>query len=93
MDIRLPITRKRSLKSHGKPVLRFLSYMKQGMKISLRDIGSQKKVKMLRYNLALEYGQVKAKVKHRLLQITPALSINFKTSLMWKDSLRLLSQK
>ena len=93
MDTRQPITRKRSPKSHGKAVLRFLSYMKQGMKILCRDIGLQKKARMLRYNLALEFGQVKARAKHHLLQTTQASSINFKTLPMLKASLLLLNQK
>ena len=81
------------MKSHGKPALQFLSYMRRGMKISCRDIGLQKKARMLRYNLVLEFGQVKARAKHRLLQTTPASSINSKTLLISKGSLVLLNQK
>ena len=81
------------MKSHGKVALRFLSYMKLGMKILCLDIGLQKKARMLRYNLALEFGQVKARAKHHLLQTTLALSINFRTLPMSKGSLLLLSQK
>ena len=93
MDTRLPITRKRSPKNPGKAALRFLSYMIQGMKILLRDTGLQKKARMQRYNLALEFGQVKVKAKHSLLQTTPALSINFRTLPMSKGSLPHLNQK